>query len=459
MRNFTLIAALMLLTPTMVTAQKTSLFKSKTLTNKSAVAKQGVKQAPAMAAKKASGGNLVLPCHEETFYYDDGEWFADGTYELSYDKQGNVVKQVESYDDGATQTTYEYNNNGMEVTRTIAQDDGEGNFVNSTLLKKEYDEKVSSLVTSSMEYTWNNNDWQLISAGRTWKRDVSRNDDENVTGVSLSTYYNGDFDETYRSSLTYDSNGAASTWKYEELAYDEATGGFAMQPIYTMKNIKWANTNGQIVNFEMDEFFTGDNRVAAATVIDEEDQIEGQLTATYEDNGNYTYHLVTDTPASEGTCYYTIDDANGSFTKYSVSASDTNSDGRIDSQDETYSDKYTVEYDEHGNIVAEASYEDGEITFAMKYEYEYGNANSDYPTQQIHYEYDIEADEYLPLIKVVSSDYIDVTNSISTIEAANNTKTTIYNLQGMSLNRTYNNLPAGIYIVRNGNKTSKILKK
>jgi len=459
MKNLTLAIALMLLVPMAAEAQKIGLLKTLKSTSKNVVAEQGRGQTYRTAARKAASDATLLPRHEQTYYYEDGEWVEDGTFELEYDSRGKVVQQTESYGDGATMTTCEYDENGMETSKIVAEDDGEGNFVNSSMLLKQYDGRVTSLTTSSLEYTWQDGDWQMISAGRTWRRDVSRDSKENVTAVSLSTYYNGDFEETYRSSIGYGDDGKATIWKYEELGYDATTGTFTMNPVYTFSNIEWKNTNGQIVNFETTDFFVGDNRISAATVTDEEDGAEQQLTASYEENGNYTYRLTCSNPVFDGTCYYTVDDSNGSYTMYAESANDTNCDGIIDEQDEVYTEKVVVKYDEHGNITEETSYDDGSIASALKYEYVYGNADSDYPTEQIHYEYDADADEYVPFIKVVSTDFIDVTDSIRTIDAASASHTSVYNMQGIRLGDNAENLPSGLYIVRNGGHTSKILKK
>lgn len=459
MKHFTLTLALIAFVATAAMAQKPLFRHAMHTASKSIVIKQDQRKTPLLKTKKAANSTNIRPQHEETFYYEDEEWLADGTYDYTYDKVGNIVKAIEAFEDGATQTIYEYNENGMETSKTTTTDDGSGNFENTSLLTKEYDSKVPSLVTSSLEYAWNETGWQMISAGRTWKRDVSRDNNGNVTGVSLSVYYQGVFDECYRSTLTYGDDGKAATWKYEELMYDEESASLTWQAVYSMKDIVWNNTNGQIVNFEMEDFFSGDNRIASATVIDEEEAIEYHVSAAYEDNGCYSYTVTSDNPVTKGTFSYTITDENGSYIQQAESQEDTNYDGIIDYQDETYTEKMEATYDGHGNIVFEGSYEDDEIASALKYEYTYGEADTDYPSEQIHYEYDPDTDEYVPFIKVVSSDFIDVRNSIRSINTSSTDATSVYNLQGMRLADVADQLPAGIYIVRNGQQTHKIVKR
>lgn len=459
MKHSTLTLALISLISMSAVAQKPFFSRTKKADGKSIVIKQDKQKAPMLQMKKSAGNAMIRPQHEESFYYEDEEWLEDGTYDYSYDKAGNVLTASEAFEDGTTMIYYEYNENGMETSKTTTTDDGSGNFENSSLLTKEYDGKVTNLITTSLEYSWDESDWQMISAGRTYKREVSRDDNGNVTGVSLSVYFQGVFDECYRSTLTYGDDGKAATWKYEELSYDEESGSLIWKSVYSMKDIVWQNTNGQIVNFEMEDFFVGDNRIASATVIDEEDDIEYHVSATYEDDGNYSYTVTSEIHPSKGTFSYTISDENGSYIQLAESQEDTNGDGIIDSQDELYIEKLEVNYDEHGNITSETSYEDDEIMSALKYEYTYDVADTDYPSEQIHYEYDSEADEYVPFIKVVSTDFVDVRNSIRNIDTTATGTTSIYNLQGLRLANTTDQLPAGIYIVRNGQQSSKVVKR
>lgn len=458
MRNSTLLAALMVLASSTTMAQtqpKNRIFKQlKNQTEQEAKQKAGSHRSPL----KSSATALTLPLHEDTYVYEDGEWFDDATYDMTYNKQGKTLSLLTTYEGEESLTQYTYNEDGNVTEEINSNGDGSGEYVKSSRLTKAYDSKVSNFVVESMEYLWDE-DWTLTNAGRTWKRNVNRNENGNVTGVSVMTYYDGDFEESQRTSLTYNEEGQADTWKSEELTYDYSTGDFAWKGLYTMTNIEWENTDGQIVADEMEEFFTGNNRVSTATVVDEEEGIEGQLGVEYEDDGGYTYGLSVEEPLAYGQCTLSYTDANGSYTIVTWSRSDDNGDGRLDSQDARTKDVVTVKMDEHGNMVSEEETEDGELVYGVKYEYKY-DEDSDYPTEQIHYEYDFDEADYVPFMKVVSSDFVDVTTGVKAIsEAKSDTTTSIYNMQGVMMGTSSNQLPAGLYIKKMGEKTVKVVRK
>lgn len=458
MKHFTLSVIALTLIPTFGIAQSKLMRVGSNKQGVSVVDKKARRAAAIERMRKATPSAIMLPLHEDTYVYEDGEWADDATYDLTYDTKGNVLTMLTDYEGEQSKTVYAYNDDGNVIEQTELVGDGEGGFVNNARLTKEYDSKVKSLVTKSMEYTWDN-DWTLTNAGHTWLRDVNRDDAGNVMGISIKTYYDGDFEESQRTALTYSSDGKASTWKAEELSLDSSTGDFVWQGTYSMSNMTWQNTDGQIVAYDMEDFFKGDNRIKTAVVTDEEENIQYNVEATYFDNGNYTYSIASENPLTEGVFTYTINDENGSYTQSAVSREDTNYDAMLGDDDETTSDRYLVEKDEHGNVTLEAQYEDDELVYAAKYEYTY-NSSSDYPAEQIYYEYDLDEEDFVPFLKVVSSNYVDVTLDIKAVSTNNEgQQTEVYSIDGTRIATSVGNLPSGIYIVKSNGQSSKIVRK
>ena len=83
------------------------------------------------------------------------------------------------------------------------------------------------------------------------------------------------------------------------------------------------------------------------------------------------------------------------------------------------------------------------------------------PEVWIASEYNPDTNAFEPFIKLVRSDYRDVTvnGAVDTIVANNaNAPIEIYTIQGVRVNSDINKLDAGIYIKKQGNKVTKFIK-
>lgn len=409
-------------------------------------------------AQGTQGSPIMLPGQETVYVYDGAEWLEDSKYTYKYDTSGKTLSLV--VDDGVTQTKseYEYNADGMETSEITSVAEDGGDFMYSGKLQKEYDKVVGDFVVSSLEYAWNEGDWAIANMGRTWKRDVARDANGNVTGVLVNTYHADKFEETMRTTITYNAEGKADTWKYEELTYDGVSEP-AMEEFYTLKEMEWENTDGQIVTMDLKDFYTGDNRLKRAVVIEPGDVNTGVITAEYKENGDYSYlfYYTVDKNADKYSMTYT--DANGSYIEESVYYEDLNADGAVSEDEMMGGMTAKVEFDEHRNVVSEAVYEGDEMMDGMKYEYKY-LPGCDYPSEQIYYVWNPDISDYEPFMKVVGTDFSDVTASVTGVEAdASEEGTAVYNTQGVKLGTSAGNLPAGLYIVRSGSKAVKVVKK
>lgn len=443
----------MLLVPTAGMAQRWRQGMAKKQVRESVVAKQARKGAPVMAAKRAAEGSLMLPTHEDTYLYEDGEWIDDATYDLTYDKKGNVLTQTETYETDVTKTVYEYDENSMETSETVYVGETGGELENSSRLVRAYDGKVASLIVSSEEYTWLD-DWTLINAGRTYKREVSRDDSGNVTGTTLQDYYDGEYMDMEGSAITYGEDGKATTWESKRMS-----NYGSLITYLSFSDIVWDCTDGQIVTLDYNDFFSGNNRIASAIYSDTEGGVDASVVATYGENGAYSYYMQPEGYDMRDVYTRTADDENGSYTLVADYYTDMNGDGEYTDDEIDFSDKTVITYDAHGNLTSELYYSDDELYAGMKYEYTY-NADSDYPAEAIHYEYDERSGDFEPMLKVVSTDFVDVATGIETVSgnyAA--APQAVYNLQGAKVASSVRQLPAGIYIVKSGNQAKKVAVK
>lgn len=400
---------------------------------------------------------LMMPRQEEEWLWED-EWIKGGDYFYSHDKRGNIIENT--YDDGfaATKTVYAFdeNNNVVSSLETYSEE-GEP-YENSAKRLISYDEKVKDVIVESQSYIWNEGDWMLYADGHTYKRVITRDEKGNITSVEIKSYIMGDYPTLQKSTITYDDRGLASTWKYEELGYS-AAGEMILVEKYTLKDMEWYTTDGQIlVMDELDAFMTGgNNRLKKATVYSE-GELTGSIEASYQENGDYTYsYIYTTEPLAKEIYTYTVTDANGSYEYGCVAYEDMNADGILNDEDLAYEDNLEVKIDQYGRVVEEVATEDEEMIFAAKYDYVYSSEYGSYPVEQVYSEYDFEASDYVPFLKVVAKDFYDV-SAIEDVNADNTSATMIYNIQGVQINVSEQDLPSGIYILKKNGKTYKVAK-
>lgn len=405
-----------------------------------------------------SGGSIFLPTQEATYVYDMDNWMEDATYTYEYDTDGRKVSQIVDDGFGQTKSEYEYNADGMETCETTSSAEEGNDFVYTNKLSHGYDKVVKDFVVNSVESVWDGGLWNMVGMGRTWKKDVSRDVKGNVEGMSTKTYFQDKFEELMKTTITYGVDGNPATWKYEELAYDGVNEP-AMEEYYTLKNMVWENTDGQVLASTIDEFYTGANRLRSAEVVEPGYGTTGTIAAEYKADGSYSYlFYYTGSFEADGYSKSYVDE-NGSYVEESNYYVDMDADGMVTEDEKVGGMRMEVKFDGHGNVVSEALYEDGEIMDGMKYEYTY-SPDYDYPTEQVYYMWNPELSQYEPFIKIVSTGFTDVTTSISEVETSRGEgATAVYNTQGVKVGTSTDVLPKGLYIVKSGGKTKKMMKR
>lgn len=211
-------------------------------------------------ANVSQNGQYWLASTEEAYIFDGMDWFLDGTYKMDFNEKGEVTKETVTYADGTVDATeFTLNENGMTVDETAYSIDGDvKNYSERTSSK--YDDIVKDFKVEQMMYLWNGESW-VDNAG-SWKRPVVRNADGNVTNFNISVPFQGNWDETERTEITYDpQTKKATTYKYTTLGYDGLTETWNTE--YDVRDIEWKNTNGQILT-EWNALLLGENRISKA---------------------------------------------------------------------------------------------------------------------------------------------------------------------------------------------------
>lgn len=400
---------------------------------------------------------IMKPAHEEEWLYEDG-WFKAGDYYYTYDTSGNKVVEKYSEEGGVSNTVSEYdsNNNAVSVITSYSEDGVE--FVNNTKRLRVYDERIVDMIVESKSYTWSNNNWSLVSDGYTYKRNVDRNDKGLITGVVIESYYMGNYEEQLKSTITYNSDGLAETWKFEELGYADGGNALVMKEVFTLTDMSWYTTDGQIVVMDdLSDFFTGKyNRLKGATVYSG-GNITGTVNASYSENGDYTYtYNYTTTPYAKEVYSHSITDENGSYIETTKAYEDINSDQQLSDDELVLEQEITVIKDRYGRVTEEYAVADGEILFKGKYDYTYSEEYGSYPVEQIFYDYDFKSRQLVPFLKIVANDFYDITSSIDDVASDELSNEAIYNIQGVRLNVKESDLAPGLYIVKKAGKCKKV---
>lgn len=397
----------------------------------------------------------MRPQQEEEWIYLEGEWEKGGDYYYQYDQQGNIINKA--YDDGsgAIVTQYEFNENNM-VTQSIETYTNDGvKYKNSAKRIIAYDPKVTNVITESESYKWINNNWVLTSDGHTYKRVITRNDKGNVINVEIYTYFMEEYHLQMRSTITNNEDGLAEELKYEELVYDE-NNNLQLKEIYTIKDMTWYITDGQIL--AMDDYnwlITNSHNKMKKGKIYMGNKLYCNINASYEENGNYNLKITY--PSQECTeVIFTYTDNNGSYIVNTNNYKDNNSDNKFTEDEIIEQEEFIVLVDQYGRVIQETAYIEDEILYGAKFEYTYLDEYGSYPIEQVFMDYNFETEEYVPFLKIIGKDFIDVAAIYNVINDNTDGDKCIYNLNGMRLDISEEQLPAGIYIIK---ENGKVIKK
>ena len=453
-----------------------------------------------MAVRKAADAAqdapavTYLPAKQTEYTYED-EWEETGTYANTYDNAGRIARTDYESEGTISRTDNTWTPTGMltEELMTTSSDGGE-TFVNSSRRVQLYDDVVPSLVISKDKYYWDDvrNYWVL---GDAFRRDITRDADNNITKLVLSTPYDGEFDPIMRYTSTIDpQTKQVATFSYEELKSNDDNTGFVWEEQEHLTNLKWKQTNGQLFDTH-DTWYAGGNYLLSADIeeLTDDDTYAkvGYMSCTYTADGGFVYTTEYTDDMEKQVVTLTFDDANGSYTQVIKEYADLDGDGKYTDDELLTYNMMDVDFDEYGNQTLEAYYdmpyddgdgEDGdgdddsyakpsadtgddtaaspalELSEGTRYDYTYDPAHGNAIKEMVVNEYDYDAQEYAPTMKFVTTDYASVATAISSVSAAGSQPQAIYNIQGMRLGSKAAEGRHGIIIVKKDGKAAKILK-
>ena len=427
----------------------------------SAITKQPVSSAQRVkTAEGAASAAIYKPLHEEEYEYFEGVWEKLCDYYYEYDKRGNAL--VTTSDDGETKnrTTQTYNSDNLFVEKVEEVAEDGTNFVNSTRQTRKFDSKEKNLVVELQSFQWMNDQWEKYGNGN--KRDIARDAQGNVTEVVISTWYLDNYSPVLKQTVTYNDRGLAGTWRQ-----DAMTETSEWKEELTLNDIEWFKTDGQITSDNFMDFFAGNNCLKSAKVTEGTVQT-GTIKAKYDESGatnNRTVELTylptsADEVLGQDVYTYAYTDNNGSMTITQNYYEDADGDKTFSAGEllETY--VTTVTYDAHGNMTLLESTENGELGEGEKYEYVYDEQTGALK-ESLVYMLNYDTMEYEPMMKIVADQFVDVTSdaSVEEINAAKNAVKEVYTLQGVKVGNSIDNLPSGVYIVKEGADVEKVIKR
>jgi len=416
-------------------------------------------------------GKRNLPQKEEDYSYNNGEKNLNGTTLYTYDEYGNIIVQYKLAENWAHKTTNRYDELGRIVESMQNAGKDSTNYTTHETDQYEYDKVVASQMVKQYLTLVNDTD-ATQNGGDSTVITVERNSDGNITKVEnrrWCSYEWAQSDEVTQLSITYGADKKPTelrTTVVDKNADDKDT-----KEVF-FKDIEWKDCNGQIFEALNDyDFLEGDNRMTKATIINKTESSTDTtiIDVEYDDNGGYTQKLFQ--PTSSVPWYsQTLEniDNNGSFKTTTVWYEDLDSTGTITPGDSTSIEIHQYTCDDKGFLIKEESWNivPGEHKGynLNRFKNTYSEVD-DYPSEIIFtrdgldlltetYD-DIEEECYA---KTVYSDFIQVSaTSISSPVAAPNAANGVYNLNGVKVGSDTGNLPKGVYIVKKGTETKKVV--
>lgn len=405
---------------------------------------------------------------EYQYNLDDEKWEEAGLHEYTYDNRGNILTARNTSTDGemVDLTLNQWNENNQNIL-TIEQssEDAGATFVNSAKKVQQFDPVVTDLVVYKMRYGWNDNDWQ--ESGDGFQRTIKRDADNNITSLEVATPYEGKMDAIQRYTNVVDpQTKQVKEYKFEELNYDDASDGFKWSTSEYLINLTWKETNGQLYT-QYDEWMqTGNKLLSADLAYDDGGSVAtfGSINVEYKDDakGYVEVAQYTDEP-ERVVSELTYTDGNGSYVYEVQNYLDTNGDGVYNNDDIQSHAKEIVFYNDNGDCILE-QYEElnedataMEIVAATKYDYTYDESNGEVK-EYIVSDYDYDTQTFIPSMRFATEKFVDVVAGIHNADVSSSDNIQVYNLQGMKVGAKQNVNAKGLYIVKRGGKTIKVVR-
>lgn len=450
MKKILLFCSILALAAPSLGASEVTTHKLPVKTNRQKAAKHADSPRQLMAkAHEAQAGQWWAQT-EDYYYFDDWEnaWNYGRKDHYTYTPTGKIATWVmEDIMDGETmayyRTTYTYNENDMEVKRVeeTSYDNENYTLTQETLIA--YDPIITDLIISNEEYIYLE-DYDEPLPGNCYKRNITRDENGNITLCEIAVLYDGIYDPTDRLTVEYGSDGKPSSIASSTLWLDYETNEFYWQDGQQLTNLTWETTNGQI--YSIDRIYGPDNKMLSADINDS--GISMTCVVEYTADGGFTSTMTgTDEDAFTATQTYKEYEYGGYYSKSYVEYEDGY----------TYEGEVEMTFAYNGLMTREyyLDIEDGEI-WVEEYKGTFsGDENK--PDSYLYSYYDYWEDEWYDMAKIDFSDYefiaaTGVDNMTRDADAA----TEYFNLQGI---RIAEPVKGQICIKRTGDKIQKIMAK
>lgn len=409
---------------------------------------------------------IIRSCSEEYYEYGTDGWIKIAAMQRTYDTAGNLYQQVKTEDALTERRTFTHDAEGRQTSVVIEHDtEGWGEYLPSQKIVDGYDPIAKEFNVVHAKYIWDQveQDWVMTDGSNF--RDVERNADGNITSIIIKSYFThvAAIVPHTKTTITYNAEGKAESYSIQSASdHDATTGVTTWGRANTYKNIEWENTDGQLYQ-DVNTMLIGPNRMKYAELYKGSTHA-GTLTVTYVE-GKPDFEAVIDytvgTKKKEIHTYVSLDD-NGSYREQFVIHNDGDENGEI-AEKEISTEYAERKCDEHGNELSFERYYDGELGVGNRFAYTYdadGNLTEMVGEKWVPTYNEIGvlvSSEYVKAQRIVYGDYQNVNTSIATA-LPNDGTLQVYNLHGVLVATSTDNLPAGIYVVRQGDKTYKLMR-
>lgn len=451
-------ATLIALAPLSANAQQPSANRLLAAKMKTALAKVIKKESTFAGSVKTTGMDLktTLPCQTTSYAYDNGTWQKESTTKTEYNSKGYAT---------ATETT-------TDVGRTRTENT--------------YDDLLEGMMTKAVAYSWDAASGTWTNPTVVYSVELTRDDKNRVT---KQTIYALDEDTKELAKISEEEFGySLVTGKLNKISTtveDEDDNGNPVSVTLNVNILKWHKYNeNKLFSFTMDD-------IGGGLIGNTENQIESGTLSTTISNIPLTGTIKGEYTDSKSTLTVDLmsiisivmtneqmDKYGSNLTKVSMYTGDK----------ETMSQTVLQAFNEFGDCtriettetdatetlgITDVSTELPEKTVTtMDYEYLETTSkpandftSSDYgfiKKSMVVNNYDSTTEQYVPVQKVTYDEYIDYVSGTTGIDRANNAASTqnkaFYNLDGTKVDNIPTNGGKGVYIVKEGSKTYKIVR-
>lgn len=431
-----------------------------------------------------------------TLYLPRGE--ATGRYNVYiYDDNGVLTEHKMFKYDVATKantlefvTTYVYDQDGNQIEELKREYNSEtGEYTNVTRIETLYTKMNPSLPTIYAQYSWDSetNSWQ-----EEYKEVNTRTNTEAgvINGITSTIYINAEKSSSWKYNMVYSADGKPTTYKTEReyFATPGGTVGFDADRRSMIEN----RENIVVTDYNVD-FSQSDKWIALDIVLGDNYQCDRHYITSYMkgtecvqmvvggcketrtskyNKGLLSYTYTEDSRSDDG--QYTYDQFDESdewgscvlnrFKYTGLGANETPSDAKLKEvailkRKYTSKDSYTEEQWESADNTAPQPLKKTQEEWRT-INYNNTGAYIVYNERGNIYYYDdvytksVYTAEYLEFEQRT----INAINSITTDGSGEQVRR-VYNTSGVCVGTTTDNLPSGLYIVREGSRTYKMLKK